>query len=67
MQRFIFNTIQELETFKKTSYHLLEYVQQEVCAIEGVTYSEIWLCVGSPSFICGYNSEDQPILSFPIH
>lgn len=61
-----FKNIKEAEKYKKDNAAMLQQLQSEVEKIEGVAYSDIWLNKIAPSFIAGYNSDDEQVVSLKI-
>jgi hypothetical protein len=61
-----FNTTEEALAFKKQYADLLKAIQEEVESVDGVDYSEVWLCGNAPSFVAGVDSNDLHIVSIKI-
>lgn len=61
-----FTSLQEAESFKAANHLYLQQLQEDVRAIPGVEYSDIWLNGSSPSFVAGYDIDDCQIVSFKI-
>ena len=62
----IFSSTQQAEQFQRDNMALLQDLSNEVERIDLVSYSEVWLNGNGPSFIAGYSSEDEQIVSLPI-
>lgn len=61
-----FRSQSEAEAFKANRGDLLEGLHKEVMSFENIEYSEVWLCGHCESFVAGFNSEDQHIVSLKI-
>lgn len=62
----MFKNINEAEAFKNNNTAMLQALQTEIEKIDGVAYSDVWLNKNSPSFVAGYNNEDEQIVSLKI-
>lgn len=62
----IFASLTHAEEFKQNNLKLLSELSSEVEKLEGIERSEVWLCGNCPSFIAGYDDNEEQIVSLPI-
>jgi hypothetical protein len=41
-------------------------LNMEAISMEGISYSETWLCGNGPSFVAGFDDEDRMVVCLPI-
>ncbi|TNC80868.1 MAG: hypothetical protein C9356_12140 [Oleiphilus sp.] len=64
---FTFHTTEQAIAFSTTNAECLHAMEQEALRCEGVEYADQWLNGACPSFIAGYNGEDEMVVCFPLH
>lgn len=61
-----FRTTEEALAFKRQYADIIKAIQDEVEAVDGVDYSEVWLCGNAPSFVAGVDHNDEHFVSIKI-
>jgi hypothetical protein len=56
----------QADQWRHRHQNLLMALNMEASAVEGVSYAETWLCGGSPSFVAGFDEDDQMVVCLPI-
>lgn len=67
MNPVIFNDQNAAYAFRRQFQHEINDLIREVENVSGILQAEIWLCGNSASFIAGFDSEDQQVVSYPLH
>ena len=62
-----FESIDHAKQFEKQNIEMLNNMLLEVEQIESVQYGDVWLNSKAPSFIAGFNDEDEIIVCIPIN
>ncbi len=62
-----FTSLEQADAWKQRHQAQLADIHTEVQKVEGVTYSETWLCGNCPSHVLGISNDDQGAVCFPLH
>lgn len=61
-----FDSLAAAEGFAAKNQPLIAAALRDVDATEGVVWSDVWLNGNGPSFVEGYNADDQPIVAVKL-
>lgn len=61
-----FDSLSQAKRYERDNADLISMLQKETEAIDGVLYSEVWLNGNPPSFVAGFNNEDEHIVSLKL-
>lgn len=61
-----FTDYDQASTWRRNKDCLVQILTAEVERISGVSYTEDWLCGKCPSFIAGFNEDDEMIVCLPF-
>lgn len=61
-----FTSAQEALSYEIDNQASLRRLQREVEAVPGVSYSEVWLNGSCPSFVAGYDDQDEVIVCVKV-
>lgn len=61
-----FTSVQEALSYEIANEAALRRLQREAEAVPGVEYSEVWLNGNCPSFVAGYDNQDEVIVCFKV-
>jgi hypothetical protein len=61
-----FASREEALRYKRTHAEHIELALQFACSLESVEYGEVWLNQHTPSYVAGFNSEDDIVVSIPL-
>lgn len=62
----VFESGEDAEAWRNQNHQLLARLHEEVASIEGVAYTETWLCGACPSYIAGCGDDDHILVCLPI-
>ena len=61
-----FASLDQAQAWRQRSRGLLAELEAIAAAVEGVAYTDTWLCGNAPSYVAGFNAEDEMLVCFPI-
>jgi hypothetical protein len=56
----------QASAWRRDNDRLVRALNADVTRISGVSYTEDWLCGRCPSFVAGFNDDDEMIVCVPI-
>ncbi|EGR0763340.1 hypothetical protein ETS23_06365 [Vibrio parahaemolyticus] len=65
-QGITFSSSEEAAQFRRNHAIALDLVIQRVKTMQGVNYADVWLNQNSPSFVAGYDSNDEQIVRIKL-
>lgn len=62
-----FESIEQAEQFKLDHAALISQAADVALACDSVSYVETWLCQNSPSYVAGFDNNDDIVVSVPLY
>lgn len=62
-----FKSLEQATKFKYEREHIISRATDFALSCDSVCYAETWLCEHCPSYVAGFNSDDDIIVSVPLH
>ncbi|KZX78274.1 hypothetical protein A3715_10425 [Oleiphilus sp. HI0009] len=60
------SSLNDADEFKKANLSKIDSLMNEAELVDNVVHSELWVNGNCPSFVAGFNDEDEWVVSYKI-
>ncbi len=61
-----FSSLKEAETFRRNNSTMIDLLKMRVSNMPGVVHADVWLNESEPSFVAGYDAQDEQIVKIKL-